>query len=242
MRRPEAPGINDEWMESAVGTLRRYPYLDAASQDRILELAKSVDRTRHWEGVDGLVITSGMRARVAVPASLLVLNVGPAVLADVTSIIIAPSAAVRTTRHRVGGPIISEGPASVQGEALLHGPVRISWDRVVAEERAGIASSVVIHEFAHKIDMADGNPDGTPPISGRERSAVFERAADRILADLRDGKAVGPLRSYGATNRSELFAVATEAFFLRPVELREAAPSLYTALAGFYRQNPASRS
>lgn len=239
MRRRAGDDQEHEWTAGALSALRRFTHLDVTSQDRLLEQARTLDRTRHWESVDGLVVTPGMRARVAVPACLLTLNIGLSALADVTSIIMAPTSAIRTTRHRVGGQVVTEDLACVQGEALLHGPLRIAWDRVVEEEAVGSATSVVIHEFAHKIDMADGSVDGTPPISGRERSLAFERVAERVLADLREGVPVGPLRSYGATNRSELFAVATEAFFLSPVELRRGSSSLYMALADFYRQHPA---
>jgi hypothetical protein len=49
------------------------------------------------------------------------------------------------------------------------------------------------------------------------------------------------LNAYGATNRAEFFAVATETFFEKPVELRERYPDLYEELKGFYRQDPAAR-
>jgi Mlc titration factor MtfA (ptsG expression regulator) len=51
----------------------------------------------------------------------------------------------------------------------------------------------------------------------------------------------GLLSAYGATNRAEFFAVATETFFEKPVELRERYPDLYDELKQFYRQDPASR-
>ncbi|MCK5246749.1 zinc-dependent peptidase [Candidatus Bipolaricaulota bacterium] len=48
------------------------------------------------------------------------------------------------------------------------------------------------------------------------------------------------LRSYGAKNPPEFFAVATEAFFLYPVELQRGEPDLYSALCQYFRQDPAS--
>jgi len=45
-------------------------------------------------------------------------------------------------------------------------------------------------------------------------------------------------RSYGATNRAEFFAVATEAFFERPDDVRAEYPQLYEALREFYGQDP----
>jgi Mlc titration factor MtfA (ptsG expression regulator) len=49
------------------------------------------------------------------------------------------------------------------------------------------------------------------------------------------------LSAYGATNRAEFFAVATEAFFGKAEDLRRRYPDLYEELKGFYRQDPAQR-
>ena len=42
-------------------------------------------------------------------------------------------------------------------------------------------------------------------------------------------------------NPGEFFAVATEAFFDVPIDLREGEPDLYAVLADFYGQDPAGR-
>jgi hypothetical protein len=47
------------------------------------------------------------------------------------------------------------------------------------------------------------------------------------------------LDGYGTTNPAEFFAVATESFFERPVQMREKHPELYGELRRFYRQDPA---
>ena len=59
---------------------------------------------------------------------------------------------------------------------------------------------------------------------------------------LRAGTAGSVLRAYGATNPGEFFAVATEVFFDRPLELRADSPELYDVLRAFYRQDPAARA
>jgi Mlc titration factor MtfA (ptsG expression regulator) len=50
------------------------------------------------------------------------------------------------------------------------------------------------------------------------------------------------LDTYGATNPAEFFAVATEAFFERPLAMRAKQPELYAQLAAFYCQDPISYS
>ena len=116
-----------------------------------------------------------------------------------------------------------------------------SWDAALAESRwPARGRNVVIHEFAHKIDMGDGYLDGTPPLRGDalsrwtamiddEYGHTAARPSDRVLG------------SYAWTNPAEFFAVATERFFCRPAVLAEAKPVLYEALSAFYRQDPAHR-
>ncbi len=48
------------------------------------------------------------------------------------------------------------------------------------------------------------------------------------------------LHPYGAENRAEFFAVATEAFFEKPVTLRKSQPELYALLADFFKLDPAT--
>jgi MtfA peptidase len=43
-------------------------------------------------------------------------------------------------------------------------------------------------------------------------------------------------------NPGEFFAVATEVFFDRPLELAAETPELYAVLRDFYRQDPARRA
>jgi Mlc titration factor MtfA (ptsG expression regulator) len=130
---------------------------------------------------------------------------------------------------------------SVIGQASANaGPLVLSWDAALAESRwPGRGRNVVIHEFAHKIDMSDGYLDGSPPLRGDALvrwSAMVDdefghtdaRPSDRVLG------------SYAWTNPAEFFAVATERFFCRPTALAEAKPALYGALRDFYRQDPAT--
>src|SRR3569832_2443430 len=47
-----------------------------------------------------------------------------------------------------------------------------------------------------------------------------------------------PLDPYAARHPAEFFAVASEAFFVRPTPLAAAYPEIYRLLAAYYRQNP----
>ena len=70
--------------------------------------------------------------------------------------------------------------------------------------------------------------------------AVFE-AHYAALCDEVDRGEEPLLDPYATESLEEFFAVASETFFVAPIELRTEHPVLYTELVGFYRQNPASR-
>ena len=98
--------------------------------------------------------------------------------------------------------------------------------------------NVAIHEFAHLIDMADGQVDGLPeqvveqPFIGPWLSLIEKEMA---LID----KGQSDVREYGATNRAEFFSVVSEYFFERPKLFKRKHPKLYTLLQRFYKQNRA---
>jgi Mlc titration factor MtfA (ptsG expression regulator) len=235
-----AIGPDQSWEKTARSVTGRWQHLDVAETERLLEQARAFDRGWFWEGLDGLRLTSPMRAAITAQACLLTVNLGTSVFKDVTAVLVARRGSAKRTRHQIEGRVVIESEAHVTGEALLHGPLRLAWNQIEADLATDSEQSVVLHEFAHKVDMADGVADGIPPLTGRRSIAEFDRIAQVVLDQIRSGEPSEPLRDYAAINRSELFAVATEGFFLRPVELRSRFEDLYGALAGFYRQDPAS--
>jgi hypothetical protein len=237
-RKKHSDPESGEWSSVALRVVNRWTHLAPSEREQVLQQAADFSSDRRWEGLDGLEITSTMQAIVSVHACLLTVKIGLGNLRDVTSVLMVPGPSRTTSRHLVGGSIITESEATVIGQAALHGPVRLSWQQVASESRPGSTTSVVLHEFAHKIDMADGVSDGNPPIRGHGESLEFERILSGVLQTLRSEPDGGPLREYGSTNRSELFAVATEAFFLTPRDLQSQFGDLYEALAGFYLQTP----
>ena len=60
----------------------------------------------------------------------------------------------------------------------------------------------------------------------------------KLVDDVREGRE-SVLDEYGATDPAEFFAVATEAFFERPSELRARQPDLYDQLKDYYNVDPA---
>jgi len=85
--------------------------------------------------------------------------------------------------------------------------------------------------------MASGSANGTPPLPRDElrRWAQVCTAAFRDLRARVDFGVPSALDPYAATNEAEFFAVATETYFLQPVELRADYPELFTVLQDFYK-------
>jgi Mlc titration factor MtfA (ptsG expression regulator) len=102
---------------------------------------------------------------------------------------------------------------------------------------------VVLHEFAHKLDLRDGAADGIPPLHAgntpQEWASDFSRAYDELGHPHRQrATAINP---YAATSPAEFFAVMTELFFEAPHRLQQHYPALYGELRRFYRQDPLKR-
>ena len=129
------------------------------------------------------------------------------------------------------------------GEAWYHSPIVLSWKHVLqAGRNQSNGGNVVLHEFAHHLDGLDGQVDGVPPLAGREQESTWYRVTEaeyRRLVGSARRREVTLLRHYGATNRAEFFAVASECFFEQPHAMQRQHAELYAVLRGFYLQDPA---
>ena len=119
----------------------------------------------------------------------------------------------------------------------------LAWDQVrFAARHRGRGRNVVLHEFAHKVDMLDGTVDGTPPLPDQAALDRWISVCAAELALMRSGEAGSLLDEYAATDPGEFFAVATEVFFDRPPSTSAPrSPSCMTCWPSFYLQDPAAR-
>ena len=218
--------------------------LDPAERQRLAELADFVVADKRWEAARGFEMTDEVVVTIAVQAAVLILGLDTSYFGKVTSIIVHP------TTFSIPGPrpsairgMVVAGAHPLHGEAHHdRGPVLLAWDQVRANARhRGRARNVVLHEFAHKMDMLDGVVDGTPPLPDQQALDRWIAVCEAEFESMRRGEGGPLLDDYAATDPGEFFAVATEAFFGRPVDFREAKPQLYEVLADYYRQDPASR-
>ena len=194
----------------------------------------------------GLVLDRPMQLHIAAHACLLILHLDLDYYSGWHEIIVYPKAFV-TGRESVDEyGVVHSGRQGLGGEAWGRGPLILSWSDAQPGARIhGQGSNVILHEFAHKLDMLNGaNANGMPPLhASMERQQwtdVLSKAYGKLGRQLERSQQPW-IDPYAATNPAEFFAVTTEHFFERPLWLRDEEPALYEQLKLFYRQDPGQR-
>jgi Mlc titration factor MtfA (ptsG expression regulator) len=225
--------IDDGLWRTATAGLKFIP-----GTPKLRELALLFLAEKQFTGAHGLELTDAMRVSIAAQACLPVLELGLDWYAGFTGIVVYPGD-FRVQRKEVDEDgVVHEWDDELAGEAMPGGPVVLSWDALTNDP----AMNVVIHEFAHKLDMLSGAADGVPPLhAGMSRKTwvkTFEEAYQGFCDALERDKETW-LDPYAAEHPSEFFAVISEAFFTDPAETRRRYPDVYQQLRLFYRQDPA---
>lgn len=222
--------------------------LSADERRRLEDLVQVFLAEKQLEGCGGLSLTDEIRVTVAANACILLLGLDHDMYRSVDRVLIYPTTVVPPERKQSVFELATRAVEPVHpllGEAHVGGPVIVAWDaarRGSRHPRSG--HNVVFHEFAHKLDMLDGDPDGTPPLRGSRQLRRWAEVCSTAYADLRRQAARGErsfIDAYGAQSEAEFFAVATEGFFEQPQRLLREQPALYDVLRAFYRQDPAAR-
>jgi MtfA peptidase len=246
--------IDDALWQATLDGLPFLAYLDAAGLARLRELTSLFIAQKEFSTAHGLELTDRMVVSIAAQASLPVLNLSLDLYRGWVGVIVYPGEfVIRKTVEDEDG-VVHEVEQDASGEAWDGGPVILSWEDAQMTDGSD-AYNVVIHEFAHKIDMANGDTDGHPPLyrrwhaplDARMWSDIFDNAFDQFCAKVdavpqhrwarfeRDSL----IDPYAADHPSEFFAVCTEALFVKPKAFEAEYPELYRLLARYYRQDPA---
>jgi len=226
--------------------LEALPVLDGLSEaerERLKTLTVLFLAEKKFEAVGGLELTEPMRLAIAMQACLPILNLGIDYYRGWYSVVVYPGGFM-ARRHYVDEASVEHAwDEPLAGEAWEQGPVILSWEDV-EDSLALDGFNVVLHEFAHKLDMLTGAPNGLPPLHGdmpiKEWSTAMQAAFDDLAARDEAGEET-PIDPYAAESPAEFFAVVSEAFFELPHLLRDEYPEVYRQLTRFYRQDPAAR-
>ena len=193
---------------------------------------------KDFVGCNGLVVTDEIRATVAALACLLVLG-RRGHYDELHSILVYPTAFWVEDEVEDEAGVVERRRRVLSGEAWEASRIILSWEDLLEAARyPGEGCNVALHEFAHYLDAEGlGLAVGTRAVSAwaDELAREFESLLDTV-----DRGGYTFLDPYAAEDEAEFFAVASEDFIDRPVELREAHPRLYELLAEFYGLDPAS--
>jgi len=232
-----------QW-QAAFGSLPVLERLDAEQRRRLRELAILFLHRKTLTGAHGLEVTRPMQLVIALQACLPILELGLQCYDGWETVIVYPSGFspehVYTDEFGVEHRIRDE----LSGEAWPRGPVLLSWDDT---ESAGEIDgyNLVIHEFAHKLDMQNGEANGFPPLHHDMDPAEWTREFSRGYEDFERrcerGEDIG-IDEYAASDPAEFFAVLSEVFFEQPGLLQDFYPAIYRLLRRYYRQHPLQRS
>ena len=245
--------------------LDTHPFLAALDADETAQLlARSawLLASKTINGARGLEVTDFMRLSIAAQASLPILNLTPTLYEGWDEIIVYP-AGFRIPRKQMDEDgVMHEYLEDAAGEAWEGGPLVLSWEDTQLSEGG---FNVVIHEFAHKLDLQSGLADGMPSLAAhgdltpREWRRILDDSMDRFIAavdaveaaiphdvDPESAEADAwygrlPLDPYAATDEAEFFAVSSEHFFVDPYPMAESLPEWFGLLRAYYRQDPLAR-
>jgi Mlc titration factor MtfA (ptsG expression regulator) len=227
-------------------TVERYPFIQALSDEELARLRELVVLFLHdksIQGAAGMAISPAVRLAIAVQACVLILNLGLDYYRGWVEIVVYPDEFVAEYEYMDEAGVAHRVHEPMSGESWERGPVLLSWADA-QEAGKGTAYNVAIHEFAHKLDMLNGEPNGFPPLHAdmsRERwSAALTAAYEQFCREVDSGREL-EIDEYAAESPAEFFAVMSEAFFESPASVRRTYPEVYTQFSQFYRQDPAAR-
>lgn len=230
-------------------TLVRYPFLQrrqAQDRDELRRLTSLFLDRKEFSAAGGLRLSDAMVVAIAAQAVLPVLKLGLARYDGFVGIVVHPDQVVAQREVADEDGVVHAYEELLSGEAMEGGPVMLSWHDVRSAGRSAMAAyNVVIHEFAHVLDMADGVADGVPLLPPTLPAATWRATLaaefDGFVRRVEAGQTT-TLDPYGTHGHEEFFAVASEAFFVKPLAMQAEHAALYGIFVHFYGQDPAAEA
>lgn len=240
LRRHAIP--DDLWHEvtDQLPLLTRYTPVEKA---QLRVLTTLFLQRKSFSGAQGIEVTAEMEIIVAAQACVLILELGISSFDGWHAIIIYPDTFVVEREVHDDYGLVHDERRALEGESWMQGPVILSWDDVVRDSfRLRRGHQVIIHEFAHKLDMLNGRANGMPPLHPDMAIEDWTRSLSHAYNKLRShlGHRHHDINAYAATDPAEFFAVVCEYFFTAPDILIEHYPAVYEQLRAYFRQDTAA--
>jgi len=228
------------WSDTIAG-LPFLASLSAAEQSELKDLAEAFLAEKEFSTAGNLVLDDRICTAIAAQGCLPILKLGLAAYRDWVGIVVYPDEFVVPRRIEDESGIVHEYDDVLSGEAWEGGPLILSWHDV---QLAGDGYNVVIHEFAHKLDMLNGEADGMPALHSGITEAEWETVCAAAYEDFCQRVDAGEetlIDPYASNDPAEFFAVLSESFFEMPDVVAAEYPELYALLGRYYRQDPLMR-
>ena len=207
-----------------------YIALSEAGKKKFLKrLTKFIDNIR-FQSMEGMDLTQEMVVLISSSAIQLTFGFEYYLLSEYVNIYVYPDA------------IYSPGTGEFHaGQTNIGNSISISWKNFIegyADKSDKI--NVGLHEMAHALEFSFLIGDKYDQSFADYYDALQEKQKEELLR-MRQGKA-SVIRSYGANNLREFFAVCVEYFFEDPIDFRKELPELYICLCLLLNQEPTNIS
>jgi len=244
-RRLAAEPFPAEWLAIVRANCRHFAALNEVEQSKLLRDTRWFLDEKTIEAAAGLAQSDEIRVTIAAQASLLGLGFAEPPFDRVMTVFVQAESYTRQKVYRESSGLELHSDEERLGEAWRNGPILLSWRDILQQCReAPDGRNVILHEFAHVLDMANHDVDGVPPLDDEQQYRTWLEVTGVEYQKLVRHAQLGRhtlLDEYGATSPVEFFAVATESFFEQPVEMKQLHSRLYDVLKAFYKQDPAAR-
>jgi hypothetical protein len=230
-----------QWLALVEYYVPIYSYLTPEERQQLRGHIQVFLAEKQFIGCGGLKITEEIQVAIAAIACLLLLHKRGDYFPNLRTILVYPGAyLVTATTSR--GPYIEEQRVARLGESWTRDQLVVSWQQTSYDaSHWQDGHNVILHEFAHQLDQADGSANGVPQLRSQAAYTQWAKVMTHSYQQMgevveRGQKAV--MDSYGATSPAEFFAVATETFFEKPRTLSKHDPELYALLRDYYQLDP----
>jgi Mlc titration factor MtfA (ptsG expression regulator) len=241
-QRVSQPPLPSQWRAILEQRVAPYHQLQPEQRRSLQRRIQVFLAEKQFIGCNGLKVSEEMQVTIAAIASLLLLNDHSNYFPKLRTILLYPSSYWATETVSPDGLIVQERRVSRLGESWSRDQLVLAWDQVEHDTRHWQdGQNVVLHEFAHQLDQAEGSANGVPylpaSITAADWSQVMTRTYQHLCQAVEHNRR-HVINSYGATNPAEFFAVVTETFIENPQALQSSHPDLYTLFKHYYQLDP----
>ncbi len=253
--------IPEPLWQAALAGLPCLAQLNPDELQSLRQLSSAFLTDKRFHGAQGLAVSDAMALAIALQACLPLIHLGADALDwydDFVGIVVQPDEVLAPREALDEAGVLHRWQEPLIGEAMAGGPVMLAWSHVRGDAQSvAQGHNLVLHEFAHKLDMrgkpAGSAPDGSPPLpagflglkagAARQRwqqdwRTAYARFCEQLELHERFGQPAPWLDAYAAQAPAEFFACACEAYWVARESFGQEFPELAPLLDAFFRRPP----